>query len=94
MGADLNLSAFLDRENADGGRNLCGCRLLRIQPRSQGQEIPIPALAVSADLNLSAFLDGENAGCGRNLAGVGFYAFSQGVKDRRFRSQPWQKVRT
>src|ERR1017187_10076163 len=28
------------------------------------------------------------------FAGVGFYAFSRGIKGTRFRSQPWQKVRT
>ena len=65
--ADQNLSAFSDGENADCGRNLCCCWLLRIRPRNQRQKVPVPALAESADQNLSAFSDGENADCGRNL---------------------------
>ena len=57
-------------------------------------KIPVPALAEGADLNLSAFLSGKKADCARELAAVGFYALSRGIKDRRFQSQPWQRVRT
>jgi hypothetical protein len=67
MGADQNLSAFSDGENADCGRSPCCCWLLRIQPRNRRLKIPVPTLAMGADQNLSAFSDGENADRGRNL---------------------------
>jgi hypothetical protein len=49
---------------------------------------------MGADLNLSAFWDGKMLTAVGTFAAVGFYAFSRGIEGRRFRSQPWQKVRT
>jgi hypothetical protein len=58
------------------------------------QKIPVPALAECADLNLSAFWDRKMLTAVGTFAAVGFYAFSRGIEGRRFRSQPWQEVRT
>src|ERR1035437_1905105 len=85
---------FLGREECGLRSEPCWRWLLRIQPRNPGQNIPVAALAEGADQNRSAFSDGKNVDCGRNRAAVGFYAFSQGIQDRRFRPQAWLRVRT